>query len=883
MGMMKARCPRHWLLATVCIITLSDGAFAQDTRVSKLERLCGSQEHALVIDHALAARVPPTMTTQPQTDSQTLRELATKLRGRADYDMALKAAYTALDADVKMGAQADQLVGHDLAEIGMIHRWQSDSEARPALLCTLNIRRQLPEGDKHPSTASALVELANFEMIFQRWTEADAYLTQAIGVLRAASTDWSSHLAAALITQGNLRSTYPANLSSDERVMARRSLYEEALHINRKLPGCKGACEQVAISMDAVARSWNEGSPSVRSSQKATAYASEALAMKLGLWGPAHDSTATTYQTLAEIAVADSLPAKALVWYRQASWTLQVAAASVSGPRPAILSRLAEVSAELAMYAQAMRTPDETTEAILQYTVSVDARQKMRAGAEGLPENYRRDLTRAIAEPYVQLATLLLDAGRIPESEAVIDLLKEEELANFLRGGGGATKRAAYNQPPVARMAEIARQSIDKSAERLLLERMEPSALTPAQSARLAELRSISQQQIDDYQRFIASLSKGANQQQSNADAVSRLQKRIRRDPNGAAGVRYILAGQRVGIVVVLRDQAFAKFSDVSDATLTRRIKALREAIQARADTKPASRELWNALIEPIIPILQQAQVKTLVMSLTGPLRYAPFAALMDSQGTYLIERYALANWPDAADGEPAPQSVPWTIAAMGLTKSWGRWDPLPTVESELQAIVKHDAESTGVIPGQAWGSAEFSRERFEASLKGSANVIHVATHFELKYGDERSSQLVLGIPNQLLSLRDMRILDFDHVSLLTLSACQTALGGGINENGVEVEGLASAVLRQGAKSVVASLWKVSDASTSFLMKQFYAGLVATSPLDKASALRAAQLEVMKQSRSAPTSSLPSVDGAPSPLWAHPFYWAPFVLSGQWR
>jgi len=141
----------------------------------------------------------------------------------------------------------------------------------------------------------------------------------------------------------------------------------------------------------------------------------------------------------------------------------------------------------------------------------------------------------------------------------------------------------------------------------------------------------------------------------------------------------------------------------------------------------------------------------------------------------------------------------------------------------------------------------------------------------------------VLGIPNQLLSLRDMRILDFDHVSLLTLSACQTALGGGINENGVEVEGLASAVLRQGAKSVVASLWKVSDASTSFLMKQFYAGLVATSPLDKASALRAAQLEVMKQSRSAPTSSLPSVDGAPSPLWAHPFYWAPFVLSGQWR
>lgn len=878
---MKAHCPRHWLLTTICIITLADGALAQDTRVGKLARLCGSQEHALVIERALAARV---LAPAPaQTDSQKLRESAAELRERPAYDRALQAAYAALDVDVKSGAQADQLVGHDLAEIGLIHRWQSDSEARPALLCTLNIRRQLPDGDKHPSTASALVELANFEMSFQHWAEADAYLTPAIEVLRTASTDWSGHLAAALITQANLRSTYPANLSADERVLEKRSLYEEGLRINSQLPECHGACMPVAKSMDTVARSWNEGSPSVRSSPKATALAEEALAMKLTLIGAAHDSTATTYQTLAQIAVADGLPAKALNWYRQASWTLQVAAASATGPRPAILSRLAEVSAEFAMYAQGIGTPDTTTEAILQYTVSVDARQKMRAGAEGLPESYRRDLTRSISEPYTQLASLLLDAGRIPESEAVIDLLKEEELANFLRGGGGATTRETYNQPTVARMAELARQSIEKNAERLMLERIEPSALTPAQSTRLAELRSIAQQQIDDYQRFIASLSKGPNQQRSNADAVSRLQKRIRRDPNGAAGVRYILAGRRVGIVVVLRDQALARFSDVPDATLTRHIKALREAIQAHADTKPASRELWNALIEPILPILQQAQIKTLVLSLTGPLRYAPFAALMDTEGSYLIERYALANWPDAADGEPAPQRVPWSIAAMGLTKSWGTWDPLPTVEGELQAIVKHDAESPGVIPGQAWGSAEFSRDRFEASLKGPANVVHVATHFELKYGDERSSRLVLGIPNQLLSLRDMRILDFDHVSLLTLSACQTALGGGINENGVEVEGLASAVLRQGAKSVVASLWKVSDASTSFLMKQFYAGLVATSPLDKASALRAAQLEVLKQSRSASTSSLPPADGAPTPLWAHPFYWAPFVLSGQWR
>ena len=98
---------------------------------------------------------------------------------------------------------------------------------------------------------------------------------------------------------------------------------------------------------------------------------------------------------------------------------------------------------------------------------------------------------------------------------------------------------------------------------------------------------------------------------------------------------------------------------------------------------------------------------------------------------------------------------------------------------------------------------------------------------------------------------------------LVVLSACQTGLGKEIRGEGLV--GLTRGFMYAGAKRVVASLWRVDDAATAELMKRFYTGMYSKG-LRPAAALRAAQVEMSKQSR-----------------WRHPFFWSAFVLQGEWR
>ena len=97
----------------------------------------------------------------------------------------------------------------------------------------------------------------------------------------------------------------------------------------------------------------------------------------------------------------------------------------------------------------------------------------------------------------------------------------------------------------------------------------------------------------------------------------------------------------------------------------------------------------------------------------------------------------------------------------------------------------------------------------------------------------------------------------------MVLSACQTALGKEIKGEGLL--GLTRGFMYAGSPRVVASLWRVPDMATAELMKSFYRGLLVGG-LTPAAALRAAQVFIQKDSR-----------------WAAPYYWAAFVLQGEWR
>ena len=128
-------------------------------------------------------------------------------------------------------------------------------------------------------------------------------------------------------------------------------------------------------------------------------------------------------------------------------------------------------------------------------------------------------------------------------------------------------------------------------------------------------------------------------------------------------------------------------------------------------------------------------------------------------------------------------------------------------------------------------------------------------------------SFLVLGDGSRLM-LDTLAGLDFTGLDLVTLSACQTAMGGGQTDDGREIEGLSAIVQQRGARQVIASLWRVEDASTAQLMHGMYIAL-ATRGTDIAGALQQAQRELRAQ-----------VSAGHHP-YAHPYYWAGFVVSSR--
>ena len=101
-------------------------------------------------------------------------------------------------------------------------------------------------------------------------------------------------------------------------------------------------------------------------------------------------------------------------------------------------------------------------------------------------------------------------------------------------------------------------------------------------------------------------------------------------------------------------------------------------------------------------------------------------------------------------------------------------------------------------------------------------------------------------------------------MELVTLSACNTGLATA--SNGIEVDSLAEAIQAKSGKAVLATLWAVYDESTSSLMKDFYRIKTANPTIIKAAALQQAQKKMIADAK-----------------FAHPYYWSPFTLIGNWR
>jgi CHAT domain-containing protein len=232
-------------------------------------------------------------------------------------------------------------------------------------------------------------------------------------------------------------------------------------------------------------------------------------------------------------------------------------------------------------------------------------------------------------------------------------------------------------------------------------------------------------------------------------------------------------------------------------------------------------------------------------------------AALYDGQ-QYLVQKYGIALTPGLQ--LLAPKSIKrgqLKALTAGLTEARQGFSALSNVALEVEKIQSE-------VPSTVLLNQEFNSTTFQNEIKSIPfPIIHLATHGQFSSDVEQTFILAWDKPikvnelHELLRTRDEN--QANPIELLVLSACQTAVG-----DKRAALGLAGVAVRAGARSTLATLWSVNDASTAVLMSQFYRELANTT-LSKAEALRQAQLALLK-----------------IPQYQHPRYWAAFVLVGNW-
>jgi CHAT domain-containing protein len=269
------------------------------------------------------------------------------------------------------------------------------------------------------------------------------------------------------------------------------------------------------------------------------------------------------------------------------------------------------------------------------------------------------------------------------------------------------------------------------------------------------------------------------------------------------------------------------------------------------------NQKMYNWLIRPAEAELAKNGIKTLVFVLDGVLRGVPVSALHDGQ-QYLIEKYSIALTPGLQLFNPRrPTLEKSSVLVGGLTESRLGFSALPSVTQEVKNIAK--IASTKILL-----DGEFTRTPLETKIQSNAfPIVHLATHGQFSSLAEDTFLLTwderINVKNLDQLLRERNQFVRSPIELLILSACQTAVG-----DKRAALGLAGVAVRSGARSTLATLWSVQDESTADFMTKFYQVLNQPN-VSKAEALRQAQLSLLH-----------------SRQYQHPFYWATFVLVGNW-
>lgn len=346
-----------------------------------------------------------------------------------------------------------------------------------------------------------------------------------------------------------------------------------------------------------------------------------------------------------------------------------------------------------------------------------------------------------------------------------------------------------------------------------------------------------------------------------------------------------------------LRSEGEPGWLDLGDAAaIDALVVGMRRALSSpEGDPRPAARALDAAVLEPVRK--QLGAPRRILIAPDGQLNLVPFGALLDERGEYLIRHTTFIYLGSGREllnlsQVSAPAGPPIIIANpdFGAPRSEGQraaFSPLPGADEEATAIA-------GLVDGAVVvRGVDATKQRLLAVHAPS--ILHLATH-GVYLDDETARRLesARGLTldttgatadaqaardplarsllafagantwadTSLLTALEASDLDLWGTKLVVLSACQTAVGDVRAGDGVY--GLRRSFAAAGAQSLVMSLWSVDDAATRALMVGYYAELGHGAA--RAEALRTTQLAAAEQS-----------------AWSHPYYWAAFIASGDWR
>lgn len=540
--------------------------------------------------------------------------------------------------------------------------------------------------------------------------------------------------------------------------------------------------------------------------------------------------------------------------------------------------------------------------------------QAFRARVRRLDAETQKSYVRRYEVSYIGLTYILLWQGRNAEALEVINAARDQQFYDTSRNNTESAKPIALTPQEAAFLVthdQILDRGVALGRQIGDLRRQAGNHPTTAQAQELAKLDARMDKMGTE---FSAALQQAATDlasprrtgEEGEGAALAEIRSTLRQ-LSVATGQRtvgiYVLVGAGGHATLLVTPDSVTASPVVEDDKIDNTILQYYDLLQSPAyDPRPLGKKLYDAILKPIEPALQEAKAQTILWSLGGTLRYVPMASLWDGEH-YLVERYQSVVFTRADKERMTRADSPiWVGAGFGTSKKQSvhlagntiDFSGLPGVSQELGIIFNSGAKG-GIPKGEVFINRKFTKESFLGIARHHYALVHVASHFSFRPGDDTQSFLVLG-DGTALTLSEMKQQPrlFEGVELLTLSACDTAALRP-DAMGREVDAFAESAQRLGAGAVMATLWTVADESTPILMREFYSARQNGESLSKAHALQQAQLALLNgnpgggtRKRGAEIAYAKQNDATPFEVdakkpFAHPYYWAPFILIGNGR